>query len=219
MPRITLTAQEIDELISSYISARSKLQFQIGMINQTIDGLKEQKKSAPAARKLRKQTAKEERFMNMEADASNADADVPAVKEPKTRGSAKILTRKEKQPKEKKAGKQGKRVRRIKSDGYRLSYWDEFILNTISEKRKPLINSELYDACLSKSMQENLNLNETQLQGKIARSLHKLSNKRTTLRKFDIPGRGYAYGLGEWFFAKSGKLKKVFLKGLPVSGE
>jgi hypothetical protein len=220
MPRISLTAQEIDELISSYISARSKLQYQISTINQTIEGLKEQKKSAPLMRKVRKQFGKDEKPLIQDSGLTDVPAEAADAKAPRSSIVPGKIKKKEAQPPRiKKAAKPGKRVRRIKSEGYRLSDWDQFILNAISEKKRPLVNSELFEACRIRSEKENLNLDESQLQGKIARSLHKLSNKRKTLHKLDIPGRGYAYGLGEWFFAKSGKLKKVYLKGLQIPEE
>jgi hypothetical protein len=217
MARMSLTTQEIDELIASYISARSKLQFQINLINQTISGLKEQKQTAPLERKIRKQVVKV---------AELSETDALEVSEAPRRGRSKKVTAaddltavKEKKSRGRKPAKAGRKKRKVKSDGYRLSDWDDFIIRSIAESNRPLVNSEIFDACKARSEGEGMELSNIQIQGKIARSLHKLSNKRKTLRKLDIPGRGFAYGLGEWFFSKTGKLKKVYYKGLNLPTE
>lgn len=178
MPRISLSVNEIDELISAYRSSLKKMRYQINQVNDTIKGLEDMK-----AEKL----------------------------EPK---EVKVKV-KQKPDVKKKPGKPGRKPKRgrkpLRTPGYKLSDWDEFLIQTIRENNKPMTSAELIDAALEMVKKENMNVDEVAVKGKIARSLQKLANKRGTLGKGSSAGKGYVYGLGEWFFARSGRLKKAYI--------
>lgn len=111
----------------------------------------------------------------------------------------------------KKPGRKPKRGRKPrKTKGYRLSDWDEFVINSIREKGLPMSSAELVEAGTKHSKDTKLGLDEEQVKGKIARSLQKLANKRGVLGKASSRGKGYVYGVDEWFFARSGRLKKAY---------
>lgn len=93
--------------------------------------------------------------------------------------------------------------------GYRLSEWDQFILQTLADTGHVLINSELMDMAFEKSKSEKLNLTQEEVRGKMVRSIHKLANKRGAIIKAPFPGKGFAYGLAAWFTG-TGKLKKIY---------
>lgn len=111
----------------------------------------------------------------------------------------------------KKPGRKPKRGRKPrKTKGYRLSDWDKFLIETIEANKLPMTSGELLEAATRHVTMEKLDLNEEQIKGKVARSLQKLANKRGLLGKTSSRGRGYVYGLNDWFFARSGRLKKAY---------
>lgn len=185
MPRISLSLSEIDELISAYKSSLKKLRFQIDQTAETIkelQGLREYKKAKLASPPVREKKTDE----SGEDTAKRKPGRKPIAKKPKRRKKA------------------------DRNQGYRLSEWDDAIIGIIRDNQKPMISSELIAAAMQNENLAGQNPDETFVKGKVARSLQKLANKRGTLRKHPTRGKGFSYGLGEWFFAKTGKLKKAY---------
>lgn len=96
-----------------------------------------------------------------------------------------------------------------KPKGYRLSEWDLFIVNTLKASKKAMVKADFSKKAMEKIKKEKLSLGEQELQGKLTRSIHKLSRKRGELIKTDYPGKGSAYGLAEWADAK-GDIREEF---------
>ena len=116
----------------------------------------------------------------------------------------------------KKAGRKPKASARVslkgeekKLKGYRLSEWDIFIINSIKDANRVLVNAEIMDKAKAKNKKEKVTMDDLTLHGKLNRSIHKLANKRRDLIKVDFPGKGYAYGLAEWADEK-GKIRVEF---------
>jgi hypothetical protein len=179
MPRISLSNNEIDELVNSYKSSLKKMRFQIVQVTETINQL---------------QAMKKERIEAKEVKALEKEQ---AVKVKATRKK----TAKKKAPKRRK-----KRV----TSGYRLSEWDQFLIDTIKENNLPMSTAELQEAATRMVTEKRLEMTEEDIKGKIARSLQKLANRRKDLGKAPGRGKGYVYGLSDWFFARSGRLKKAY---------
>lgn len=180
MPRISLSNNEIDELVNSYKSSLKKMRFQIAQVTETINQL---------------QALKQERIEVKEAKALEKEQ---AVKVKATRKKV----AKKKTPK--------KRKKRATTGGYRLSEWDQFLIDTIKENNLPMSTSELQEAATRMVTEKKLGMTEEDIKGKIARSLQKLANRRNDLGKAPGRGKGYVYGLSDWFFARSGRLKKAY---------
>jgi uncharacterized coiled-coil protein SlyX len=182
MARITLTLNEIDDLITAYKSSLKKLRFQMDHTTQTLRDLQEM-------RELKKEKMTPQ----------------PKEKKAAVEGEEKV------KPAKKTPGrKPGRKKKSVRSQGYRLSDWDNSIIETIRANDKPMTSGDLVVAIMEKEAAEGANPDEKLTKGKVARSLQKLANKRGTLRKHPTRGKGFAYGLGEWFFAKTGKLKKAY---------
>lgn len=98
-----------------------------------------------------------------------------------------------------------------KLGGYRLSDWDNLIVDGITTAGKALIKSELLDLAAQKNTAEKLGLDEQALNVKISQSLHKLANRRDDLVKVSFPGRGFAYALSSWKTSK-GDLPKKYIR-------
>ncbi len=88
-----------------------------------------------------------------------------------------------------KSSSTGRKKRVVKGGGYKLSDWDKFLIHTIQQSSSPMINKEI----LAVAKEKYKNESESNLSGKISRSIHKLANKRKVLKKHKYEGRGYAY--------------------------
>lgn len=94
--------------------------------------------------------------------------------------------------------------------GYRLSEWDNHILDTLEKQQKVLVFSDFLEAAKGKQGSGKGKLSEKEIYRRINQSLHKLANKREAIIKVSHPGRGYAYGLPAW---RSGRgVKKQYRK-------
>jgi hypothetical protein len=185
MAKSTLTIAEIDDLLSVYRSSLKKMRFEMAQLSETITALQEMKKGRQEA----------------------AEAKIAAKAEAKAEAKAAKTKRKPGRPPTKKA-KRGRKPRKTK--GYRLSDWDNFLVELIRENQKPMTSAELVDTATAKAAEKKIDVDPTQIKGKVARSLQKLANKREVLGKASSRGKGYVYGVSEWFFARSGRLKKAY---------
>ena len=92
--------------------------------------------------------------------------------------------------------------------GYRLSEWDQFVLNSLEDKQKALTTSEFTEIGVANP---SIKSGAAQIKTKLNRSLHKLANKKGVLVKVEHSGRGFAYALQDWLDSK-GQLPKKYAK-------
>ena len=115
-------------------------------------------------------------------------------------------------PKSKSAESSPKTTKKERSEkkgaGYRLSEWDQFVINSLKEKQQAMITQDFLD--IAKAAPD-IKSGEAQIKVKLNRSLHKLANKKEALVKVEHPGRGYAYAMKEWLNNK-GELPKKFAR-------
>ncbi len=195
MKYTSLTYLEINDLIRKYQSELRKLEFQISHTKKTISELQN----------LQQQGSTE---LDVHPSSSPAEEEIyefPAEEKVEKKNQRK----KQNQTESKKEAVTLPKQKR----GYRLSEWDLFILEKLEEKGHILVNADFFDLALPFVKEKNLDLDDTQIRGKISRSIHKLANKRNEIIKTNFPGKGYAYGLKSWFNAQ-GKLKKKYFKNL-----
>jgi hypothetical protein len=93
--------------------------------------------------------------------------------------------------------------------GYKLSTWDNFILESLKDAGNVLINSDLQDRIGDWMKKEGIKADENTAKAKISRSIHKLANKKGDIVKTKYEGRGFAYGLKDWF-NPNGSLKRKY---------
>jgi len=185
-----LTQSEIQDLVNHYESEKRKLEFQLTRTDTLLSKLRNHLNI------LTDQTV----VINFEEGElmPNGNASKPE---------------KHDEPAPQKASEQRKVsiVDRInqKSSGYRLSAWDSAILEGIEQAGKPLINNELLQLLEQKNKELGEGLDETDLKGKLNRSLHKLANKRQVIVKLQYEGRGYMYALQDWV-SSNNKLKAAY---------
>ena len=101
-----------------------------------------------------------------------------------------------------------KSSKKKESEGYRLSDWDEMVIQSIEKAGQALKNKEIFDFAEDWAKKEGKKTDEKGIKQKISQSLHKLANKRNRLIKVDAEGRGYAYAPSKW--TSNGKLKSKY---------
>ncbi len=158
-------------------------------------------KPEPVAKTPKKPTpVKKEAKKQAEQPAKNEEPSEPEtiiVRKPPKKTTAKTTRKKVKA-----AGKPAKK-------GYRLSDWDNFMVNTLKEHNTALVTGEFLSLAKEKVDQEGKIMSDGEIRGKINRSIQKLANKRGLMRKVPHKGKGYAYALAEWVDDK-GQLKDDF---------
>lgn len=189
MPPRKLNDKEIDQLLSQYRSERRRLLYQLETVRTAMRNLKGGLSDSPA--KPNDGTVKRGPGRPRKTDAEKALA-------------------------KKKPGRRKKRT--IVGGGYRLSDWDEMIVETIRKRDLLLPKEELYAASLAFAKKNEPTLSPEEVEAKLTRVLQKLSGKRGVLGTHRSGlRRGYHYGLKEWFFASSGLLRKQHYDKLVLS--
>lgn len=183
-----LSEKDIDQLLNQYRSERRRLSFQLETVRQAIKDLKGVRPPASA----------------------HTISDVPVIK----RGPGR--------PRKSEAGtishtaKPGRRKKRqIKDGGYRLSDWDGMVIDSIAKTDRLLPKEEILKNAIDWAKKQHPEMTEADVEAKITRVLQKLSGKRGELGTHRSGlRRGYHYGVKDWFFASSGKLRKQHLNKL-----
>ena len=174
-------------MIETYRSAKAKLEFQLSNAASVLDDL-------------------EKRYAKLE------------IRERKkaTRAPKPVTAKRPGRP-AKAAGKRRGRPPKVASDtdsssgvqlagdtgGYRLSKWDEMLLAGLRNSGRVMRKQDLDSWFAS---QKDADLPADQVYTKVSRVIHKLANKRGVVRKVNVEGRGFAYGLAEWF-TPTGRVK------------
>ena len=192
LENLSLTEKEVADLINQYRSEIRKLEYQLEKAKDAVSELTDRSgieiskasiQTTPTTKKRRGRPPKQKT-----RGSSNGTATAKAPKKrrgrpPKSETKAKAKTTK---------------TKKSRSEGYRLSEWDNFIINELKKAKRVMINAEFLKKAMSKSKREKLGLTETDIKGKLNRSIHKLANKREEIVKVSYPGKGFAYGLKTW---------------------
>ena len=199
MSKSVLNDSQKRELIFKYENEVAKLQFQMEQMTRILTDLKKEnegqaKKSSPRG-KSSQQTVKTE--PKRRGRPAKAKTEAPAA-EPKRRGRprkkvsvlevslAKELKNNASTPEAK-----GKR-QRVVENGYKLSEWDQFVIDALNTKQHVLITKDLIDMSKEKSEKEGKSFEEALVKNKLNRSLHKMTNKRKDLIKTKFEVKGFA---------------------------
>ncbi len=234
-----LTPLEVKDLINKYRSDLRKLEYQTLKTKGIINELERYASNAEEALSLEEANVQELPAAPAEqasADVSEQESAAPAEAKPETAEAAKpkratkpkgkaAPKSTDKKPAKKKPGRPKGSTNKSKSttpankaagskdkepSGYRLSDWDQFVINKLEEKSSALTTSDFAD--LAKE-DPSIKSGEAQIKIKLNRSLHKLANKKGLLSKVEYSGRGFAYAKAEWLNSKGNLPKKYAHKG------
>lgn len=235
-----LSFLEKQQLADAYQSEINKLEFQINLLKEAVaqlmEGISADKRREPS--KTIQQDVSSDGFVTIKTgkrgrprkvpvqeankflsgSVTNQDATEENVEDSKTtspvkksdgakKSSQKSATSSTEQTGPKKRGRKPNQ----KVGGYRLSEWDNLIINGIKSADRALIKSELLELAFAKNNAEKLGMDEQELNVKISQSLHKLANRRDDLVKVSFPGRGFAYAIPSWMTNK-GELPRKYMR-------
>ena len=185
MAKRRLNPKDLDHLLNHYRAERRRLNFQLEKIRAAIAELKEQ----------------------------GGDASAEAGEAPVKRGPGR--PRKNAAAKPARRRKPGRRKKREVKDGYRLSDWDNTVIDLIAKANRLLPKEDLLRGTIAWAKKYDPKMKQAEVEAKLTRVLQKLSGKRGMLGTYQSGlRRGYHYGVKDWFFASSGKLRKKHLDKL-----
>jgi hypothetical protein len=221
-----LSPLEVRDLINQYQSDLRKLQFQTLRTQAIIRELEQFAAEAEEALSLEEARIQElpaagiEKPSAQAADAApkekaEAKPEKAEAKSKKTEATTK--GKKTGQPKKsKKTGSSTKKKTATQKEdsqksskseaSYRLSDWDQFVIDRLKEKQSAMTTSDFASAAVK---DKSIDFGEAQIKVKLNRSLHKLANKKNVLVKVEHSGRGFAYALSDWLNSK-GELPKKY---------
>lgn len=184
MAKRRLNEKNIDQLLAHYRNERRHLVYQLDLVKAAIEDLKQQKVSGGSG-----------------TDGKEATDGVKEVKVKRGPGRPKGSTNKV-------AGKPGRPKKRERKER-ELNEWDKMVIDTITERGLLLPKEDLLDAATTWAKVYKPQLSKPEVETFLTRTLQKLSGKKKLLGTHHSGlRRGYHYGLIDWFFQSSGKLRK-----------
>lgn len=182
MAKRRLHVKDIDQLLALYRAERRRLTFQLDQVRNTIAGLKQDKESAPAA------PAKA-----VEVNGLPKRGPGRPRKDPNAAAPAR------------KPGRPKKKERKERA----LNDWDNVVLGAIQSTGRLLPKEEIMEYASAWARTNESALKPDEVEAFITRSLQKLSSRKKFLGTHHSGlRRGYHYGLKDWFFQSSGKLRR-----------
>lgn len=194
MAKRRLSEKNIDQLLAHYRNERRFLSYQLDLVRSTIADLKKDKEEAVVA--PGPSAAAGEAVVKQGPGRPRKDA--TATKEPGKPGRPKKLVRKERP----------------------LNSWDNAVLDAINTSGRLLPKEEILTHVRAWAAKNEPALSPEEVEAFLTRSLQKLSGKKKMLGTHHSGlRRGYHYGLKDWFFQSSGKLRKQHYDRLVLSPE
>lgn len=184
MAKRRLSEKNIDQLLVHYRNERRRLTYQLDQVKSAIADLKDQRDEA------------------VSEGSDNTSANGEAVVK---RGPG----RPRKNPLEVKApGKPGRPKKRVRKERP-LNEWDNAVLGIIESTGRLMPKEELLQHLVEWAAKNQPELSQTEVETFLTRTLQKLSGKKKMLGTHHSGlRRGYHYGLKDWFFQSSGKLRR-----------
>lgn len=194
MAKKRLSEKDIDQLLGHYRAERRRLNFQLDLIRSTITDLKKDKENAPV------------RSVSPKVAVDGVVKRGPG-RPRKTEVAAKA------------PGKPGRPKKRERKERP-LNEWDNVILDAINSTGRLLPKEELLEHATAWATKHEPALSTVEVEAFLTRSLQKLSGKKKLLGTHHSGlRRGYHYGMKDWFFQSSGKLRKQHYDRLVLSPE
>ena len=101
-----------------------------------------------------------------------------------------------------------------------LNEWDRMVMDAIKSKGKLLTKEDLLKTAITWASSHEPKMKKGEVEAFLTRTLQKLSGKKNLLGTHHSGlRRGYHYGLIDWFFRSSGKLRRQHLDKLDLSKE
>lgn len=194
MAKKRLSQKSIEQLLLHYRNERRQLTFQLDQVKSAIADLKELKGEA-----------------DEEGEATTTGAAPVAVKRGPGR-PRKVQADKAKPTRG--PGRPKKRERKPRP----LNEWDQAVVDAFNATGMLMAKKEILEHVSKWAAINKPELSEAEVEAFLTRTLQKLSGKKGLLGTHHSGlQRGYHYGLGEWFFKSSGKLRKQHYQRLDLT--
>ncbi len=191
MAKKRLGEKDIDQLLVHYRSERRRLMFQLDQVRIALKDLKRALTSLPKA------SAKPA----VKSTRKSAKAD-PGPKRGPGRPRKNTTA-----PKKAKRGP-GRPPKRVRPER-ELNPWDSMVLGSIKASGKLMPKDEIMEHAVKWAATNEPSVKKPEVEQYVTRTLQKLSSKKGLLGTHHTGlRRGYHYGLKDWFFASSGKLRR-----------
>lgn len=206
-----LSLEEVDALLASYHSQKTQLDFQARQIEDIIKDLEKDRAAAakrnagaPAKRSTTsakpRATGSTGRRRGRPPGSKNKTSTASAArkvakKKPAASKAAKPKATKTAKPAAKKAAPKTRKSAASDKGGYRLSDWDQALLDMLTAANAPMRKSDLDAKFKGHKLAKAEKMNEEAVYTKVSRVLHKLANKRGIVKKVPSEGKGFAYAL------------------------
>lgn len=207
-----LSEKDIDQLLNQYRSERRRLSFQLDNVRKAIKELKAVRgplstNQAPDGTVIKRGPGRPRKYP-LPTDQGPVIKRGPGRPRKIDSGMATGET----------PGRRKKR--QIKDGGYRLSDWDNMVIDSIAKSERLLPKEDILKNAIEWAKTAYPEMSQEDVEAKITRVLQKLSGKRGELGTHRSGlRRGYHYGVKDWFFASSGKLRKQHLNKLVLLEE
>lgn len=181
MAKKRLNEKDIDQLLGHYRAERRRLTYQLELVRDTILNLKKERGQTPTT--LAKVKPEVEGLVKRGPGRPRKNAGEPVAK----------------------AGRPKKKERKERN----LNEWDNVVLGAITSSGRLLPKENILEAAEAWATANQPTLSKEEVEAFVTRSLQKLSSRKKFLGTHHSGlRRGYHYGLKDWFFQSSGKLRK-----------
>ena len=197
MAKKRLSEKDIDQLLGHYRSERRRLAFQLETVRTAILGLKKTKSSMPVTPR---------------APSTITLPDGTVKRRPGRPRKGEVVIKKAKRG----PGRPPKRVRKPRE----LNMWDNMVMTAIKNSGRLLPKEALLAQAKAWAAKQEPRMKAPEVEVFLTRTLQKLSGRKGLLGTHHSGmRRGYHYGLKDWFFTSSGKLRKQHLDKLVLTKE
>lgn len=183
MAKRRLSNENVEELMAHYQNERRRLNYKLDLVKEAIADLKGRQQ--------------EQAETIAAASPAKAESKRAPGRPKKTAAAKKKTTRKPGRPK--------KRERKERP----LNEWDNAVLDSINSTGRLMPKEELLEHLTTWAAVNKPELSQDEVAAFLTRTLQKLSGKRKLLGTHHTGlRRGYHYGLIDWFFKSSGRLRR-----------
>lgn len=188
-----LSDKNIDQLLVHYRNERRRLTYQLDLIKSAIADLKKHRTTAG--------TSDTERPEMVEGTVKRGPGRPRKAAAEKAPG---------------KPGRPPKRVRKVRP----LNEWDNAVMEAINRTGRLMPKEEILEHVSGWAAEHQPQLSAEEVEAFLTRTLQKLSGKKKMLGTHHSGlRRGYHYGLIDWFFQSSGKLRRQHYERLVLAPE
>lgn len=202
MANLKLASSDIKQLLANFESRQRQLQFEL---DHTKNMVKKLKSTLPAIEQIEAEQAA--LLAEVEAELEVVNVPAPVAKSGAKRRGRPATLKAGTAPAKRAPKEEGKKTKKERSSGYRLSEYDELVFKALRETNHAMINTQIVAFIEADKGAQGEHPGTDEVQKMVVRSLQKLANRRDDIRKTPYDGRGMAYALPEWLNGK-GVIKK-----------